>query len=112
MGKEGTWWWVLDVDRDAQTALVIAYREIVYAEYNETWEDMTWEKCTLRQWLNGEYYENTFSEEEKEAILSCKVHTPDNMQYKIKGGALILSKAGGCRKTRREDGSCRAYESS
>ena len=38
--------------------------------YNETpVNDIRWEDCTLRQWLNEDFYESAFSSEEKEKIL-------------------------------------------
>ena len=87
MGKDGTWWQVLEVNTKKKTVLVIADECICNRSYNEEWEDITWEECTLRQWLNGEYFEKTFSDKEKEAIIECKIKTPKNAKYKTKGGA-------------------------
>lgn len=54
--------------------------------YNDTLEDTTWADCTLRAWLNGEFLENGFSDEEKEKILSEKYENPDNKEYGTDGG--------------------------
>ncbi|MBD5486336.1 MAG: hypothetical protein HDR18_12585 [Lachnospiraceae bacterium] len=46
--------------------------------YNDTDEDVTWETCTLREWLNGEFYNTAFDEEEKNLIESTYIETADN----------------------------------
>ena len=51
MGKKGTLWLVLDVDKDAGTALVLAEKDIDYRPYHDRKEAVTWETCTLRKWL-------------------------------------------------------------
>ena len=85
-GKERIPWRVLEVDRERGTALLITEREICERAYHGKWEDITWEKCDLRAWLNGEYYENTFSDEEKAAIVECELENKDNPKYGTKGG--------------------------
>lgn len=44
--------------------------------YNKAYET-TWEECSLREWLNNEFY-NSFSESEKTAIVLCKNENPNN----------------------------------
>ena len=41
--------------------------------YNSKKNDITWEKCTLRKWLNNDFY-NSFSEEEKSFIKHMLCH--------------------------------------
>lgn len=53
--------------------------------YNEVYVDVTWETCTLRQWLNNDFY-NEFSEEEKAYIAKTKLSNPDNAEYGTDGG--------------------------
>ena len=51
--------------------LVISRYGLDVQPYNEEYKDrrlITWEKCTLRRWLNEEFYENAFSESEKKMI--------------------------------------------
>ena len=86
LGKDGTCWRILKVNEDSQTMLVIADREICMKAYHNIWEEITWENCSLRQWLNVAYYEENFSEEEKEAILECDIKTPDNIECHTNGG--------------------------
>ena len=54
--------------------------------YNEKLEDITWETCTLRKWLNEEFFDSAFSAEEQELIITTKVKNPDNPEYKTPGG--------------------------
>ncbi len=85
-GKEKTQWRVLEVNREEETALLIADKEICEKEYHKKSEPVTWETCTLRQWLNGDCYEKTFSDAEKEAVLETELSNPDNPKYNTKGG--------------------------
>ena len=82
-----TWWRVLDVDREADTALLVTDKAVYQRRYHEIWGPVIWKRCDLRKWLNGEYYENTFSEEEKAAISETVLLKQDNPEYKISGGS-------------------------
>ena len=79
-------WRALEVDREAETAILIAEESVCDKAYHDKTENVTWEQCSLRKWLNGEYYEKTFSEEEKAAIQECELKNPDNPKYGTKGG--------------------------
>lgn len=54
--------------------------------YNEKDEPVTWESCTLRQWLNGEFINETFTEEEKALICDTYLQNSDNPKYGTDGG--------------------------
>ena len=86
LGNEKTPWRVLDVERETETALLIAEKPVCERPYHSKWTEITWEQCDLRKWLNGEYYKNTFSEEERAGILECELKNPDNPNYGTKGG--------------------------
>lgn len=43
-------------------------------------EDLDWEDSTLRTWLNGSFYEEVFTDEEKETILLANVRTEKNVK--------------------------------
>ena len=47
-------WRVLQKTADA--VLVISEKVLAVKPYNTEWEDITWEKCTLRKWLNEDFY--------------------------------------------------------
>ena len=59
-------WLVLD--EDSSTLLLITKDCIDSLPYNETRANVSWENCTLRQWLNGEFLRTAFTAQEQEAI--------------------------------------------
>ena len=65
-GKENIEWVVLDV-HDGK-ALVQSLYSLDTQPYNTTLKDVTWETCTLRSWLNSEFLQNAFDENERERI--------------------------------------------
>ena len=78
-GKEAIEWIVLDV-KDGK-ALVISRFAIDVQKYNEIEEATTWEKCSLRKWLNSEFINVAFSEEEKNKIPTVVVSADRNSIY-------------------------------
>lgn len=76
-------WHVINKTKDGCTLL--SEKAVTEKSYNEKCEDITWENCTLRQWLNTDFY-NQFSEEEKAMIAKTKLKNPDNPEYGTKGG--------------------------
>lgn len=67
-------------------ALIISYKNICKKKYNDEFVETTWEKCTLRSWLNGEFLAKTFSSKEKELIFSAYLRNDDNPDFGIPGG--------------------------
>jgi hypothetical protein len=56
-------------------------------QYNESKTDVTWEKCTLRRWLNEDFYNSKFSEGEKAAIItSHNTFVEDDTRYEMDCG--------------------------
>ena len=54
--------------------------------YNENYEDITWEESSLRTWLNGEFINRAFSDEEKENINITEIVNQDDPDYGTEGG--------------------------
>lgn len=75
-GAEPIAWRVLDV-QDGK-ALLISLYALDSQPYNRTYGSITWEECTLRNWLNSTFIETAFTEKEKAAILMTEV---DNSTY-------------------------------
>ena len=48
---------------------------------NTSYEDMTWENCDLREWLNGSFLYDAFTEEEQGRILTKDVVADNNTSY-------------------------------
>ena len=87
----GDWnWRVLDV-QDGKL-LIITEQIINTDSYNTERTSITWEKCTLRKYLNGEFYAK-FSKEEQGLIAETRISNPDNMWYEYgKGGNNTIDK--------------------
>ena len=58
--------------------------------YNEDYS--TWEESSLRSWLNGEFMNRAFSDEEKEKINITEIVNQDNSDYGTEGGNNISDK--------------------
>lgn len=89
VGQEGVWfgpysWEVLDI-QDGK-ALLITEDILEMIRYNEEYEAIVWADSTLRAYLNGEFYENNFSDEEKARIVTVTNTTPDNAWFGTEGG--------------------------
>lgn len=66
-GKEPIKWRVLSVDGDK--ALLLADQNIGNQRFNDGWDwGVPWSSCTLRQWMNAEFKDAAFEENELSAI--------------------------------------------
>ena len=70
-GPEPIQWIVLEEQDGKQ--LLFAKDLLDKGRYNETYGDITWAECDLRAWLNNEFYQTAFTEEEQAAILLTEV---------------------------------------
>jgi len=77
-------WIVLEAYEDG-SKLVITKDILEMRAYHETWEDITWENCALRKYLNNEFY-NSFSTTDRNKIVERKNSNKDNQWYGTKGG--------------------------
>ena len=78
-GKEPIEWIVLDV-QDGKALLLSKY-SLYPAGYHNTWDDCTWETCSLRAWLNSTFMNYAFSAEEQSAILITTVDNSDSQGF-------------------------------
>ncbi len=88
-GKEPIEWIVLDV-QDGKALLLSRY-VLDAMQYNTEKKDMTWEKCTLRKWLNGDFLHAAFTETEQSAVLLTNVDNSKAQGYsewKTEGGGI------------------------
>lgn len=60
--------------------------------YHDEIVPITWADCSLRKWLNGEFFSGAFSDEEKEKILVVKNENEDNQRFGTLGGAATEDK--------------------
>lgn len=97
--KEPIRWRVLSVEGD--DAFLVTDRNIAVQEYNAVSADVTWEKCTLRSWLNGygadqndlgmdytgdSFAASAFTDTGRSAIKTTNVENKDNPEYGMDGG--------------------------
>lgn len=73
-------------------ALLLADIVLDKQKYNKRLKKVTWEKSTLRKWLNKKFMNRAFSSSEQEAIRTTKVINEDNYYYKTDGGNDTLDK--------------------
>ena len=59
-------WRVLDIQDNA--ALIITKNTIEWHPYHDAYVNITWADCSLRKYLNGEFYER-FSEADRAKII-------------------------------------------
>ena len=74
-GDESLNWIVIDTDGDK--ALLIAEKIVDCVPYNNESKPSTWETCSLRTWLNEDFYNGAFTEEERQMILKTTVNNQD-----------------------------------
>lgn len=79
----GNSWYVLDkVDGKS---LLLSEKVLEMRPYHDVDEAMTWETCSLRAYLNGEFY-NSFTAQEKAKIVEVTNANKANAKYAISGG--------------------------
>ncbi len=61
--------------------LLLSKYALDFKRYNEEFEPTTWEECTLRRWLNGEFLSGAFSAEERDRIILSDVPAHKNPEY-------------------------------
>ena len=89
-GKEEVEWIVLA--KEDNRILVISRYALECKPYNLTHTDVTWETCTLRQWLNGDFLNATFTAEERNLIPTVTVTADKNPKYDTSPGNVTQDK--------------------
>ena len=84
-GQEAVEWRILV--REDNKALLISEYALDCQQYNTEDEDVTWESCSLRAWLNNEFLKNAFSKREQSMIATTAVKNAKNPKYGTSGGA-------------------------
>lgn len=83
-GKENIVWQVLAVENGR--VLVLSKYGLDMRLFNDIMTPVTWESCSLRKWLNGEFYQNAFSDSEKSVIMETTIPNPGSQKYGTDGG--------------------------
>ena len=77
-GKEGIEWVVVDVQ--GNHALLCTAYVIDCKPYNDEKGETSWGASSIREWLNGEFYQDAFTDVEKECILETVVKNDISQQ--------------------------------
>ena len=85
-GQEEIDWIVLDYDAAENKALLLSRYGLDSKKYHERYnygydERYTWEKCSLRSWLNGEFLKTAFTAEEQQEVLITNVDNSKSQGY-------------------------------
>lgn len=83
--------WIV-LAKDDVKILIISKYALEMRSYNTEYKSITWEKCTLRSWLNGTYLTSAFSSDEQSRIIEASIENPDNPKYGIAGGNNTMDK--------------------
>ena len=67
-------------------SFVIADKILASRVYNQDPTDITWETCTMRSWLNNDFYNAAFSAKEQAKIETSTVVNENNPWYGTAGG--------------------------
>jgi hypothetical protein len=79
-------WRVLNLDKTNHRALVITKDIIEMRFYHESYDDITWEYCTLRSYLNNQFFQS-LPAHIKSRVIEVINQNPDNPQYGTAGGS-------------------------
>lgn len=66
-GEPGEIEWIIVSVSNGKAFLVSKYI-LDYKPYNEKYEDITWAECSIREWLNNDFYKTAFTEAERNFI--------------------------------------------
>ncbi len=82
-GPEEISWIVLREEEDR--LLLLSAQALECMPYDEgkegIWQEVTWEDCSLRKWLNGAFLETAFSAEEQRRILEVTLENPGSETF-------------------------------
>lgn len=84
-GKEEIEWHVLEKNTDGNMLVVSRYA-LDCRHYHNSPEQVTWETCDLRQWLNSDFIATAFTNAQKKSIKTVTLENRDNSDYNTDGG--------------------------
>lgn len=72
--------WIV-VDQDENSVLLLSKHILASIPWHGNQEPITWDQSDIRTWLNGEFLNTAFSEEERSAMILSDLETKDDMNY-------------------------------
>lgn len=81
-------WWIINYDgyQDGMTEFWLLSRSAL-TTYDMYGDSMNWVNCGIRDWLNGSFYENAFTEAERNLINLTNVQNNDGYHYNYTDGS-------------------------
>lgn len=73
------------VKLEGASALVVTRSVICSRPFSQATSNASWDACDLRLWLNGEFYDEAFEEEEAAAVVNRKLANPGSSEYGTSG---------------------------
>lgn len=83
-GQDDIDWIVLD--KKGNKALLLTKYCLIGMPYNSEYVSVTWESCSLREWLNTTFFETAFNPYEQKLLLTTRNVCNDNPVYNTDGG--------------------------
>lgn len=83
-GSEEINWCVVSVNQEENKIQLVSEKILEYMPYVKTYyfgSTVTWEKSEIRRWLNNDFYNFAFTEEEQSKILLTDVENDGNSTY-------------------------------
>ena len=80
-GKEPIEWQILNIESDKALLISCSGLDVKLYDDDEGFSDMTWADCSLREWLNSDFYDSAFVNHEKKLILTTEVSDEKNPLY-------------------------------
>ena len=80
-GKTGLEWIV--ISKENNRVLLLCKKGIEVKAYDSKKDKAIWKNCELRKWLNNDFYDETFSEDEKMKICKISLYNKENAKYMI-----------------------------
>lgn len=77
--------WIV-LERNGSKALLISKYIIDRQKFNESAEATTWERSSIRKWLNNYFYKIAFTDAEKSKILTTTLKNTPNQQHGTSSG--------------------------
>ncbi|MCD7743157.1 MAG: S-layer homology domain-containing protein [Oscillospiraceae bacterium] len=81
----GGYTWTI-LTQSGENYLVLCDSVVETRAYQADGSAVTWETSDIRAYLNGEFYETTFSEAEQALIVETEIQNASNLHYGINGG--------------------------
>lgn len=72
--------------REEGRLLALCERSVALLPFHPQQQEVTWESCALRRWLNTVFLPLSFTEAERARILPSTVKTPDSRNFGTPGG--------------------------